>query len=60
MIPILVRMSFDPSTHKTKEQCHSFIEKGKIRFLPDCTHSLAGQTVDLPENEWPDDYGPES
>lgn len=29
-------------------QCHSFIENGKIRFLNDCTHTLAGQTVDLP------------
>lgn len=29
--------------------CHSFVEDGKIRFLGDCTHPLAGQTVDLPE-----------
>jgi len=28
--------------------CHSFIRDGKIQFLSDCTHSLAGQTVDLP------------
>jgi hypothetical protein len=28
--------------------CHSFIENGKIRYLPDCTHSYAGQTVELP------------
>jgi len=27
--------------------CHSFITDGKIQFLPDCTHKLAGQTVDL-------------
>lgn len=27
--------------------CHSFITDGRIQFLPDCTHSLAGQTVDL-------------
>lgn len=25
--------------------CHSFVEKGYIRFLDDCTHSLKGQTV---------------
>ena len=24
--------------------CHSFIENGKIRFLADCTHDMAGQT----------------
>lgn len=29
--------------------CHSFIVDGKIQYLPDCTHALAGQTVDLPE-----------
>jgi len=30
-------------------RCHSFITKGKIKFLDDCTHYLKGQTVDLPE-----------
>jgi hypothetical protein len=29
--------------------CHSFVTDGKIQFLSDCTHSLAGQTVELPE-----------
>jgi hypothetical protein len=29
--------------------CHSYISNGQIQFLPDCTHSLAGQTVELPE-----------
>jgi hypothetical protein len=29
--------------------CHSFITDGRIQFLGDCTHVLAGQTVDLPE-----------
>ena len=29
--------------------CHSFITDGKIRFLPDCSHALKGQTVDLGE-----------
>lgn len=31
--------------------CHSFISDGKIQFLSDCTHELAGQTVDLPDWE---------
>jgi len=31
--------------------CHSFVTDGKIQFLPDCTHALAGHTVDLPEWE---------
>lgn len=28
--------------------CHSFVKDGRIQFLTDCTHALAGQTVDLP------------
>lgn len=31
--------------------CHSFINAGRIQFLGDCTHELAGQTVDLLEIE---------
>lgn len=29
--------------------CHSFVTDGRIQFLSDSTHVLAGQTVDLPE-----------
>jgi hypothetical protein len=29
--------------------CHSFVTDGKIQFLDDCTHELAGQTVELPD-----------
>lgn len=29
--------------------CHSFVTAGRIQFLSDCTHALAGQTVDLPD-----------
>ena len=29
--------------------CHSFVTDGKIQFLNDCSHELAGQTVDLPD-----------
>lgn len=28
--------------------CHTFIRDGRIEFLGDCTHSLKGQTVELP------------
>lgn len=40
---LLVRFRniFGPQT------CHSFITSGKIRFLDDCTHSMAGKTIDL-------------
>lgn len=30
-------------------RCHSYVRDGRIQFLGDCTHALAGQTVDLPE-----------
>lgn len=33
--------------------CHSFVTDGRIQFLDDCTHALAGQVVPLPER-WPD------
>lgn len=29
--------------------CHYFMTNGKLIFLGDCTHALAGQTVDLPD-----------
>ncbi len=32
-----------------KMVCHSYVEAGMIRFLGDCTHKLAGQTVALPD-----------
>lgn len=35
--------------------CHSHICEGRIQFLDDCTHELAGQTVDLPD--WSDPTG---
>ena len=31
--------------------CHSFVTDGRIQFLTDSNHALAGQTVDLPEVE---------
>lgn len=30
-----------------KTTCHSFIRGGKWEFLSDCTHALAGQTVEM-------------
>ena len=32
-------------------KCHSFVTDGKIQFLSDSAHDLAGQTVDLPDLE---------
>jgi len=33
----------------TCHRCHSFVIDGRIQFLGDSTHALAGQTVDLPD-----------
>ncbi len=39
----------DLSGEEKDEVCHSFVTDGRIQFLGDCTHKLAGQTVYLPE-----------
>ena len=39
---VLVRWGIDFSLC-----CHSFVRDGQIQFLSDCTHSLAGKTVQL-------------
>ena len=39
-----VKVTMPPSDYC----CHSFVTDGRIQFLSDCTHHLAGQTVDLP------------
>lgn len=41
----------DPGNVTETFRCHSFVTGGRIEFLGDSTHSLAGRTVDLPE--WP-------
>ncbi len=48
--------TFSPSILVQGEhRCHSFVREGKIQYLVDCSHGLAGQTVELPEineEEW--------
>ena len=52
---ILVRWPAHPNASEEfkewrKERiCHSFVTLGRIQFLADCTHHLAGQTVDIPD-----------
>jgi hypothetical protein len=31
--------------------CHSFVKNGAIEYLNDCTHELAGKTVELLDEE---------
>jgi len=33
-------------------RCHSFVTEGRIQFLSDSNHSMAGQTVDLLDFTW--------
>jgi hypothetical protein len=37
------------------EVCHSFVRGGNIEYLSDCTHELAGKTIELPEFTWGDE-----
>jgi Family of unknown function (DUF6527) len=43
-----VLVAWDYGDPPEKRRCHSFVTDGRIAFLADCTHALAGQTVDLP------------
>lgn len=43
-----------PQFENAEMVCHSFVEKGVIRFLSDCTHDLAGKSVRLPN--WEEAY----
>lgn len=51
----LEKPTFSPSLRcfwpgREKEYtCHSFIRNGKMEFLNDCTHDMAGKTVELPD-----------
>lgn len=57
---LLTRPAKPNATEEFKEWraarvCHSFVTDGRIQFLSDCTHALAGQTVDLAD--FPENYG---
>jgi len=43
-----VLVQFNWGEKRDPKVCHSFVRNGRIEFLDDCTHHLAGQTVDLP------------
>jgi hypothetical protein len=40
----------DPAPFKCT-RCHSFVTDGRIQYLSDCSHTMAGQIVDLPDIE---------
>lgn len=43
---VLVRFSWGPQNEP--RCCHFFLRSGRLEFLTDCTHPLAGRTIDLP------------
>lgn len=47
--------TFTPSLLCNKDfpesRCHSYVTDGRIQFLSDCFHTLAGQIVDIPDWE---------
>lgn len=47
--------SHQPEEGDPPEVCHSYVTDGRIQFLTDCTHALAGQTVDIPEFDGKDE-----
>jgi hypothetical protein len=53
------RPTFDPSVLVTighdpdpPDICHFYVRDGRIQYLTDCTHPLAGQTIDMVECDW--------
>lgn len=51
---ILSRFPYDME-RKVKRN-HVFVRAGKIQYLPDCSHDLAGKTIELPRlKDWPGD-----
>lgn len=44
-----IRVQWSEGDPPVQRCCHSFVRDGRIQFLPDCTHALAGQTVALPD-----------
>ena len=49
----LDKPTFNPSLLVAKDlpeaRCHSFVTAGRILFLTDCWHPLAGKTVEMPD-----------
>jgi hypothetical protein len=49
------RPTFTPSLLNTLpakgDRCHLFVKEGRIEFLGDCSHDLAGQTVEMQDEE---------
>ena len=50
----MVTPTISPSLlSRGEKQCHIFIRAGRIEYLGDCDHALAGTTVDMVPWRWP-------
>lgn len=47
--PSLLNTWTKPNSGEVIKVCHLFVTDGKIQYLADCTHKLAGQTIEMPE-----------
>lgn len=43
---VLVRWTH--GEERAERRCHLFVKEGRLEFLSDCTHALAGRTIELP------------
>lgn len=43
------RPTFTPSLLYPDRRCHLYLTDGRLHFQGDCSHALAGRTVDLPD-----------
>lgn len=41
---IVVKVEFK---NRSSLVCHSYVKNGQIQYLSDCTHQLAGQTINM-------------
>jgi hypothetical protein len=44
-----VLTTWNEGEQRVEERCHTFVTDGRVQFLSDCTHALAGQTLPLPD-----------
>ena len=40
---------YDPSPPTARKRCHSVIREGRIQYLQDSNHALAGREVEIPD-----------
>ena len=50
-----LRPSVLTRNHDETFRCHSWVNDGQAKFLSDCSHDMAGKTVDLLDVETPSD-----